>query len=1124
MSVESRTTADHSPDRIRFATVLAWTCFAAATATTAVHGQEADIPDENLRAAIAATLGKLPGAAITVAELESLTVLRASRDDIEELTGLEHATGLVELHLGFNDIADASPLAHLTALTTLDLSDNKISDLEPLSGLRSLASLRLSNNRISTPSPLAGLPLLTDLRLSGNGVSDLAPLAGMTSLGRLDLSNNGISDVSPLSGLTALNSLDLSQNGIADVSPLSGMTSLAILHLSANGISGLSPLAGLTALGVLGLSNNRVSDVSPLAGMASLWSLGLADNRISDVSPLSGLTSLELLLLSRNGISDLSPLAGMGELEWLDLSHNAISNLMPLAKLGGLEFLDLSHNAISGLSPLGALGELEILDLSDNAIADLSPLSGLRELDALDLSRNRVSSLSSLSRLRLLVLDLSGNRISDLSPLTSLTLISLDLAGNEIRDSSPLSGLLFLLDLDLSGNQITDLAPLPPLLVSLDLSHNQVRDLSRARGLLLRALNLSDNGISDLSSLGDAPFLRQLDLSNNRVADLSALKKTEGVELLDIVANEVVDLTPAAQLSSLRSLYVGGNAVADVMPLASEPLLLRDVSLWRNPLDDVSLEVHIPAMNQRGVGMTGGGWRVPLFPSPDGFRQGFVRVVSSVAGESLPEDASDNAWVYASGRNTGPVRVLLGARRARHYNANDLVAGNPDKGIRSTIGASDRLDVYASGDVDVLSYIRTADGFVTSMHDTAPWLPDGMRLDRLRGRAVSASGRASGGHFVPIFNPASNAKQRSMLRLVNAGDEDAEVTVHAVDDHGVAAAPVRLALAAHSTRTLSAADLESGEPADLSGSLGDGEGKWRLVVSADAEIHVMNLMSSPTGHLTNLSTSSDADLVVPMFPAASHPTRQGFVRVANLGATAGTAEVRGYDDEGTSHGPVTLELPAGRTVHFNSDDWESGNEDKGLEGAAGEGEGAWRLEFESELDLVVSAYVRTSDGFLTSMHDLVDRNACAAEAAESGPVPARSPRSFAFRPCRDESRVPFFNPASNTRQVSSLRLVNLGDADAAVAILGVDDDGAQRGPARLSLPGGAAWNLTSQQLESGDADGLAGALGDGTGKWELRVHVADEAAGDVMVMSLLESPTGHLTNLSTWPDDELRTR
>ena len=701
----------------------------------------------------------------------------------------------------------------------------------------------------------------------------------------------------------------------------------------------------------------------------------------------------------------------------------------------------------------------------------------------------------------------------------------LHLSDNRISDVSPLSGMGLLTRLDLSGNEVSDPSPLLGLLLSqLDLSDNGISDLSPLSGLVAFRFDASDNEISDISSLSGMRWTEHFDLSNNRIADFSALEDLPYLESLDISANEIVDIAPAAQVPNAQFLYLGGNTIENVAPLALKPDSLRRVSLWRNPLDVASLLTHIPDIEERGVGMIGGGWRVPFFPSPGGFRQGFVRVVSSVAGDSLPEDASDSAWVYASGEDTGRARLRLGARNARHFNSEDL-SGNPDKGFRSTIGsdAGDRLDVYASGDVDVLSYIRTSDGFVTSMHDTVPWLPaDHTQLDDLRGRTVAESGRAAGGHFVPIFNPASNAKQRSMLRLVNAGDEDAHVTVHAVDDHGVAADPVEFSLAAHSTRTLTAADLESGDPADLSGLLGDGEGKWRLVVAADAEIHVMSLLSSPTDHLTNLSTASDADLVVPMFPAASHPTQQGFVRVANLGTVSGTAEVRGYDDEGTSYGPLTLQLPAGHTVHFNSDDWESGNADKGLEGAVGDGEGAWRLAFESELDLVVSAYVRTADGFLTSMHDLVDRNTCAAEEAESGPIAARSARSFAFRPCRDGFRVPFFNPASNTRQVSSLRLINRGESDAAVTIFGVDDDGAERGPATLLLPAGEARTLTSLALESGDGEGLVGALGDGTGKWELRVHVAAEAASDVMVMSLLESPTGHLTNLSTWPDDELR--
>ena len=40
----------------------------------------------------------------------------------------------------------------------------------------------------------------------------------------------------------------------------------------------------------------------------------------------------------------------------------------------------------------------------------------------------------------------------------------------------------------------------------------------------------------------------------------------------------------------------------------------------------------------------------------------------------------------------------------------------------------------------------------------------------------------------------------------------------------------------------------------MDGALGDGVGKWSLDVNADNPIHVLSLLESPTGHLTNLST------------------------------------------------------------------------------------------------------------------------------------------------------------------------------------------------------------------------------------------------------------------------------
>ena len=99
---------------------------------------------------------------------------------------------------------------------------------------------------------------------------------------------------------------------------------------------------------------------------------------------------------------------------------------------------------------------------------------------------------------------------------------------------------------------------------------------------------------------------------------------------------------------------------------------------------------------------------------------------------------------------------------------------------------------------------------------------------------------------------------------------------------------------------------------------------------------------------------------------------------------------------------MELSIGASETVHFNSSDLEDGNVAKGLPQGVGQGAGDWRLELDSELDLEVLAYLRTSDGFLTAMHDVVRRGG-------------------------GQHRIPVFNPGGNRNQVSLLRLTNPGD-------------------------------------------------------------------------------------------------
>ena len=107
-----------------------------------------------------------------------------------------------------------------------------------------------------------------------------------------------------------------------------------------------------------------------------------------------------------------------------------------------------------------------------------------------------------------------------------------------------------------------------------------------------------------------------------------------------------------------------------------------------------------------------------------------------------------------------------------------------------------------------------------------------------------------------------------------------------------------------------------------------------------------------------------------LFESTTRAGRQGFVRVINHSDVAGEVLIEGVDDSGMRVGPLTLTIDAGMARHFNSDDFESGNAEKGMPVGVGlPAFGSWRLELSSELDIEVLSYARTADGFVTSLHD-----------------------------------------------------------------------------------------------------------------------------------------------------------
>ena len=223
--------------------------------------------------------------------------------------------------------------------------------------------------------------------------------------------------------------------------------------------------------------------------------------------------------------------------------------------------------------------------------------------------------------------------------------------------------------------------------------------------------------------------------------------------------------------------------------------------------------------------------------------QGVLRILSGT-------DESGTVEIYAiddAGTRSGPATFTLNASAAVQFTATDLASGNATLGLTGGIGTNvgdARLQIETDLSIVPLAFVRAADGTLSAMHDTV--------------RGGSATDGSDGYTYeVPIFNPASDATQVSRLRLINPGDAAASVTIAGRDDGGAAATggEVTLTLVAGGAQTLTAQQLEAGDTV-ITGQLGAGTGKWRLTVSSDQPLQVVNIVAATAGYWNNLSTTA----------------------------------------------------------------------------------------------------------------------------------------------------------------------------------------------------------------------------------------------------------------------------
>ena len=1079
--------------------------------------------DPALRAAVERSLGKAEGAGITAAELATLQALEAPSAGIRNLSGLEQAPNLKSLDLPGNSIRDLSPVAGLRTLEALDLSFNPVSGLSPIAGLSGLRDLAVSVDRLPG-ADLSALSQLAELRrLALFGVHD--PL----SQGR------HIFDLSPLAALQHLRSLTLWNLRTPDLGPLAQLTEIEELWIP---------------------YGEEVTDVSPLVGLARLHTLSLSDQEIVDVSPLAALSGLYSLDLSGNPVADLSPLAEMTGLRYLRLNITPVSDLAPISAIP-LQSLAVAASGVSidEVAELPHAAQLRRVNLSGLEIGDISALSDFASLREVFLADNRISNVSPLAardRAPLYRLDLSDNEITDIGPL-----VRRDIWGEGAQLSlnrNPLGHESF-------GEHIATLGSW-----GIEISYNRTPVLQiddpALRALIAQQLATGDRHVHNPITTEAISRLWRLEAYGRGISELAGLDAARNLVQVFLGSNLVSDLGPLAALDELEGLDLANNLISDIGPLVENRSIGRGdrITLSGNPLSEESLNVHVPALRERGVHVAVESVR--LFVSPDSRAATFD--ISGYFADTLGPDSQTTVTSGGTGNAgaevvDGELRVALadafgpsmvtitgtGANGAResldfHVSVRQVVALFPAAASRNYQGfvrvinhspQAGRVAIRATDDLGQrYEPVTLAVGSGEAVHFNSQDLEYGNEDKGLSGSVGAGAGdwrldlagnldievlgyartrdgfvttlhdlapRVENNRTIAILNPGSNRSQASRLRLVNRGEENAEVTVRGVDDRGRSpGAEVLFTLAPNAAHTVTAADIESG--ADAEGALGDGTGKWRLVVESPHPVYAMSLLESPTGHLTNLSSG-------PVRPVDATHTVPLFPPVSDPDGRQGFVRVANRTERA---GTVTITA---------IDDSGATRDPVTLSLGA-----AQTAHFNSE-DLELGNAAKglvgsvgpgsgnwrlglTADVEIDALGYVRHPDGFLTSMHDAAPAPSAMPAGTSHR-------IGFFNPGSNLSQVSSLRLINSGTEPAAVTITGRDDRGRSAdGPVRVTIPPGAAYSYTAAQLEKG-GDDLSGALGDGVGKWRLAVS-SDQP---ISVMSLMASRTGHLANLSTAP-------
>ncbi|MBF2598871.1 LapB repeat-containing protein [Listeria seeligeri] len=209
---------------------------------------------------------------VTQTQLDSVTTLDASSQNITDVTGISELTNLTSINLSENQLTSIAPITGLTNLTTINLSDNLLNTIELSSAqnIPNLTTLDLSDNPTITKLSIADLPKLETANMTTSAgqtslleeitLSNLPVLTsvGKTSANAINFSNYSanLSNVK-LDSLPKIGTVDFSSNNLSDIN-VQDMSSVTLINLDTNNLSDISNFLNLPVLDNLVVSTNHI--------------------------------------------------------------------------------------------------------------------------------------------------------------------------------------------------------------------------------------------------------------------------------------------------------------------------------------------------------------------------------------------------------------------------------------------------------------------------------------------------------------------------------------------------------------------------------------------------------------------------------------------------------------------------------------------------------------------------------------------------------------------------------------------------------------------------------------------------------------------------------------------------